>query len=343
VRFAFTDDQLLLRDSVREFLAKECPPQVVRTAWDADSSHTPELWRALAELGVVGLTIPERFGGLGMNELDLVLLLEESGRAALPEPLVETTAVAAPLLVDCADEAHAERWLPAISAGDALVTVAIDGPTLVVDAHVADAVIIARRDDVVVVERDALELVRQASVDGARRLFDLQWDRTRGVVLAEGERADALRDRALDRGAVAIAAQLVGLADQMLTLTVDYVKEREQFGVAVGSFQAVKHHLADALLSLEFARPAVYNAAYSLAHGLDTASRDASMAKCAASDAARLVARKSLQCHGAIGYTVEYDLHLWMKRVWALSSSWGDAAWHRRRVGTSVLGPLQAD
>jgi alkylation response protein AidB-like acyl-CoA dehydrogenase len=233
--------------------------------------------------------------------------------------------------------------LPAIAAGDAVVTVALDEPNHVVDADVADAVIFVARDRVVIVERSGVQAVRQASIDLTRRLFDTRWDRASETVLAEGDTAAALRARAFDRGALAAAAQLVGLADHMLAVTVDYVKEREQFGAAVGSFQAVKHHLADALLSLEFARPVVYNASYSLAHELDTSSRDTSMAKCAASDAAALVARKALQCHGAIAYTVEYDLHLWMKRVWALSRAWGDATWHRRRVGESVLGPVPAD
>jgi alkylation response protein AidB-like acyl-CoA dehydrogenase len=129
----------------------------------------------------------------------------------------------------------------------------------------------------------------------------------------------------------------------MLDMTVDYVKQREQFGVPIGTFQAIKHQLADAALALEFARPPVYAAAYALAHRDgdtdDHVSRDVSMAKCLASTAALDVARVALQCHGAIGYTVEYDLHLWMKRAWALASAWGDAAWHRNRVGLAVLGP----
>ncbi len=145
--------------------------------------------------------------------------------------------------------------------------------------------------------------------------------------------------RALDRGALATAAQLLGLGQQLLDLTVAYVKERHQFGVPIGSFQAVKHHLADALLQLEFARPVIYGAAWSLATDQPDASRAASHAKAAAGDAARLVGRQALQCHGAIGYTVEYDLHLYLKRVWALSESFGSASAHRRRVADWLLGP----
>src|SRR5690606_16408473 len=122
----------------------------------------------------------------------------------------------------------------------------------------------------------------------------------------------------------------------MLDMTVAHVREREQFGVPVGSFQAVKHHLADALRELAFARPAVHRAAHSMATGASTVTRDVSMAKAMASDAARFVGRQALQCHGAIGYTVEHDLHLYLKRTWALSSTWGDAAWHRDRVARAL-------
>jgi alkylation response protein AidB-like acyl-CoA dehydrogenase len=143
-------------------------------------------------------------------------------------------------------------------------------------------------------------------------------------------------DRAFERAALGTAAQLIGLGRRMLELTVAYVTERHQFGVPIGSFQAVKHHLADARLALEFAAPAVWRAAWSLAEVEATAQRDVSMAKAMAAEAAHLVGRKALQCHGGIGYTVEYDLHLYLKRTWALEQLWGNSAWHRRRVATAI-------
>jgi alkylation response protein AidB-like acyl-CoA dehydrogenase len=142
--------------------------------------------------------------------------------------------------------------------------------------------------------------------------------------------------RAFDHGALGTAAQLVGVGRRLLDLTVDYVGERKQFGVPIGSQQAVKHHLADAAMKLRFAAPAVYAASWALATGSPTASRDVSTAKALASDAARFTARQALQCHGAIGYTVEYDLHLYLKRAEALARTWGDAAWHRRRVAAAL-------
>jgi alkylation response protein AidB-like acyl-CoA dehydrogenase len=292
-------------------------------------------------MGVVGLTTPSSAGGLGLGPLDLVLLLEESGKVALPEPLVETTAVAAPLLAEL-DDGRAEAVLRQIATGDAIVTTAFDD-ALVLDADVCDALLACRADRIELIDADKLHVERQASVDGARHLFAVRWNDRDAEVLAEGDRAGRLTARAFDRGALAASAQLVGLADHLLSVTVEYVQQREQFGAPIGSFQAIKHHLADALLALEFARPTVYNAAYSVAHDLDTATRDVSMAKATASDAARAVARRALQCHGAIAYTVEYDLHMWMKRVWALAGCWGDAPWHRRRVAERVLGPDPAD
>ena len=176
---------------------------------------------------------------------------------------------------------------------------------------------------------DKLRLTPQQSVDGARRLFSVDFDAADAELVVSGEAGWLAANKAFDRGATAAAAVLIGLAEQMIAMTVEYVVARRQFGVPIGSFQAVKHHLADAELKVSFARPTVWNAAYSLAHRLPEIERDVSMAKCFASDAAELVARKALQCHGAIGYTTEHDLHFWLKRTWALSAAWGDAAWHR--------------
>ncbi len=342
MRFAFTDDQLLFRDTVRDFLQKECQPEQVRYAWVNGTGRLPEVWAGLAEMGVVGLTVPEEHGGLGMHEVDLVLLLEETGRVALPEPLVETTAVAAPLLAEAAPADLAARWLPRIAAGDAVVAVGLVGTPFVLDADSADLVVVESDDRLLAVPGESVQLESQWSVDGSRRLFAVDWRQPDAVVLAEGEDGWRAVNRAFDRGALGTAAQLLGLADRMLEMTVEYVRSRHQFGVPIGSFQAVKHHLADALVHLEFARPVVYHAAYSVANGLDTAPRDVSMAKAYASSAALAVSRKALQCHGAIGYTVEHDLHLWMKRSWALARSWGDAAYHRNRVGLTILGPEPA-
>jgi Acyl-CoA dehydrogenase, C-terminal domain len=223
--------------------------------------------------------------------------LEETGRHAVPEPIVETAAFGVPLL------------------GDPGIVVAA-AHALVPWADTADVVITAAGR----FERDRVRLTPHASVDGARRLFAV-----------DGTPTPLAMEDAFVRGVLGFAAQQCGLADRMLELTVDYAKERRQFGAPIGSFQAVKHHLANSRLALEFARPLVYRAAATLdpVH--------VSMAKAKADEAALVTARAALQCHGAIGYTTEYDLHLYMKRAWALARDWGDARFHRNRVGAAIL------
>jgi alkylation response protein AidB-like acyl-CoA dehydrogenase len=335
VQFAFTDEQLAFRDAVRDFLAGECPPERVRAAWDSEAPAWPaDLWSKLADLGVVGLTAPEAHGGLGLDELDLVLVLEETGRAALPAPIVETTAVGIPLLRDVGDE----RWLAPASAGAVVLTVGLDDQPLVTYAVEADVLLLTRGDEVHALTHDRVHTITPVrSVDGARPLARVEWEPGPDTRLAGGEAGRRAIAAAFDRGALAAAAQLVGVAAHLIDVTVAYAKERQQFGVPIGSFQAVKHHLANAYLKLDFARPVVYRAAYSLARNDARATLHVSMAKAYASDAAELAARVALQVHGAIGYAFEYDLHLWMKRAWALARAWGDAAFHRERVAAAVL------
>jgi alkylation response protein AidB-like acyl-CoA dehydrogenase len=188
------------------------------------------------------------------------------------------------------------------------------------------------------VPREAVRYEPETSVDGARRLFRVGWTPSPATRIASGDAARAAAARAFDRGALGVSAMLLGLARHLIDATVEYVKVRKQFGSAIGSFQAVKHHLADALVKLEFARPVVYRAAYSMSHRSTSCSLHVSMGKAYASEAAWTSSRAALQCHGAIGYSYEHDLHLWMKRVWALNAAWGDASWHRARVGNMVLG-----
>jgi alkylation response protein AidB-like acyl-CoA dehydrogenase len=306
VQFAFSDEQLALRDATRDLLTKECTPAHVRDAWTNETGRVPGLWEQLDEMGVVALLAPEEAAGLGLTFVDLVLLLEETGRHAVPEPIVETAAYGVPLLGRADLTVAASEWyVPWADSADVIFTAA------------------GRFD------RDDVTLVPRPSVDGARRLFEVQGTAAPidvGTVLA-----------AYDRGVCGIAAQQCGLADRMLELTADYVRERRQFGVPVGSFQAVKHHLANARIALEFARPLVYRAAASIATEDPDTTVHVSMAKAKADAAALQTARAALQCHGAIGYTTEYDLHLYLKRSWALARSWGDAAFHRGRVGRAIL------
>jgi alkylation response protein AidB-like acyl-CoA dehydrogenase len=239
--------------------------------------------------------------------------------------------IAGPLLAELGDPSG---WLAALVAGDVEATAHFEESTLVPFGQSADVLLLRRDDAVYLVGRDDVTSVPKDSVDGSRALADITFEPTAERRLI---RDPAEVDRALDRGALGTAAQLIGLGRRMLDLTVGYVKERRQFGVPIGSFQAVKHHLADARIALEFARPLVYRAAWSVAQADPDRAVHVSMAKATASDAATLTAGKALQCHGAMGYSYEYDLHLYMKRSWALAAAWGSASWHRGRVGRAIL------
>jgi len=336
MRFAFTDDQLGFRDSLRDVFANECPPTALRACWTSESGRVPGLWRKLGELGLLGITAPEVHGGLGLGAVDLVLPLEEAGRAALPEPLIEHAAVAIPVLEAYAPATVQAAWLPRAATGGATVTVALDGAPFVLAADTADLVLAWSGGELRAVEPSALALRRCRSVDGARRLFAIVAGGEKGELLCDGEDAQRAAREAFDRGALGAAAELLGLGAAVLDLTVSYVKVREQFGKAIGSFQAIKHHLANALTALEMARPLVYRAAASVAASGGESSLHVSIAKARASSVAHQVARVALQCHGAIGYSTEYDLHLWMKRIWALAAEWGDPAHHRARIAAAL-------
>jgi alkylation response protein AidB-like acyl-CoA dehydrogenase len=315
--FGFTTDQLALREGVREAL---------RPRDETKPPDPTEVWERLAGVGLLAALVPEADGGLGLDELDVLLCLEESGRAAVPVPLVETAVVAARLL---AGTEHASR----LAAGAWRVTAALDGSGLAPWAGAADAVLTGGPDGVVrllePVTGDLAETV--AAVDPQRPLARVPSGA--GTVVCDDAATAAAAVRA---GVLGTAAQLVGLADAALRTTVGYVAERRQFGVPVGSFQAVQHQLADAAVALELARPLVYAAGWSHARGEPSADRDVAAAKIRAGAAANRVARAALQCHGGIGYTREYPLHRWLLRIWALHAAWGPEGRHRALLAASL-------
>ena len=325
MQFSFTEDQRLFADTVSDLLADQCPPTRVRAAWEGTTDRS--LWSQLGEMGVLALMAPEAAGGMGMSELDLVLLLVETGRCAMPEPVVDTAAVAVPMLAAVEHPA-----LASVAGGEVAVAVGFaDDPLVRVDA---EQLLLQRGDAWHMVPVDDVSATPEQSVDGARRLATIQWEPGPDTLVTDSPAASGA---AFDRAVLGISAQLLGLADHLLAVTVEYVQEREQFGRPIGSYQALKHKLTDVLMALDFARPMVARAAYSLANGDPSASTHVSMAKAYAAQAGLTAASHALQCHGAIAYTVEYDLHMWMKRVWALAAQWGNTAWHRRRVGAAIL------
>jgi len=333
MNFNFTEDQLLFQQSVREFLAGEVTPESIRASWDSDTGRSDALWGQLTDMGLVGLTVPEEFGGLGMHATDFVLLAQECGYAALPEPLVHTALVAVPLLQDIGGELAAE-WLPRIAAGEARVVVGLEQNLLVEDAHIADLLLLQRGADLFAVTPAQAQLRANESVDPSRRLFAVDFDEGKAARI---DGAAALIEASLNRGALACAAQCLGLAQRMIDLTVAYSGDRQQFGQPIGAFQAVKHLMANVAVRLEYARTPVYRAADSLARGCPDAALHVSHAKLAACEAANLAAKNSIQVHGAMGYTWEVDLHIFMKKAWALANSWGDGGFHKSRVAAHIF------
>jgi alkylation response protein AidB-like acyl-CoA dehydrogenase len=338
MRFVFGGDQQALQRSVRDFLAGECPPERIRALWESESGRSAELWAELAQLGIPGLLVPEARGGMGRGEVDAVLLHEEIGRAALAEPLV-STAVAAPLLAELEDAEFAGAWLERIAAGHAIVAVGHAASPLVADAHVAQLLLLPHGDEIHAVDPAGAEIAAQPATDTAQRLFRIAWKPRESTRLAEGARGRALQDAALDRGALACAAQLVGVGERLLQMASAYAVQRHQFGKPIGSFQAVKHQLASVEVAIEYARPMVHRAAWSVEQAVSRRALHVSMAKVAAAEAAAAAARAALQVHGAIGYTWEHDLHIWMRRAWSLGNAWGTSAFHRDRVTDAVLAP----
>ena len=348
MRFAFEDEQLELADAVRDLLIREVPASRVREAWDSDDGRLHDVWAKLADMGVLGLMVPEAHGGFGLSEEELVLALTECGRVALPDPVLSSAMVVAPMLAEVIGQEHppegavelATTWLERLPGGATAVP-AFPAAKTVAFANSADVIIGYADGELHVVDPSSVRLSPERSVDGARKLSRVEWQTHPDTLLVDGYDARAMIRNAWNRAALGTAAQLLGLGETMLDMTVGYVSERKQFGVPVGSFQAVKHHLADARLQLSFAAPMVHRAAHSLANGDPDAHRHVSMAKAMASEAVMFVGEQALQCHGAIGYTTEYDLHLYLKRSWALASRFGDARWHRRRVAAALgLDPL---
>ncbi|MFD3515142.1 acyl-CoA dehydrogenase family protein [Streptomyces sp. NPDC058657] len=309
MRFLLTEEQREFARSLRSMLRAAGTPAVVR-AWES-GDHAPGLaqWTRLAQAGVLALAVPDEHGGLGVRPVELAVAFTELGRHAVPGPYVETAAVAVLL----AGGPLAQEWLPRIAAGEAVVTLSDGGYAL--DADAAEAAFALT---------PAAALAPPggepyASSDPARRLYR---PRAGEPFPVSAQRVASARDLAC----FLTAAQALGVGEALLEQTVAHARQRTQFGVPIGSFQAVKHRLADTLTGLEFARPLLYGAALSMAPG------DIAAAKVTAGEAAYAAARTALQLHGAIGYTQELDLSLWLRKARPLRDAWGTPAQCRSRA-----------
>jgi len=371
VNFAFSEEQEELRATARAFLAEHSKPEQVRAAMESELGHDPSVWKRIgAELGWTAVAIPEACGGLGLSWVEVVALQEVLGEALFCGPYLATVGLAASALQASGDGARQAEWLGRIAGEGASAALAsgagaavpggagarcrrdggdylLDGAVRhVVDGHCAELLVVAaegeRGPSLFAVPADArgLERVQLPTVDRTRRLAELRFGSVRMPAAArlgaEGGAAPAL-ERALALGAIALAAEQVGVAQRSLDLAVAYAKERVQFGRPIGSFQAIKHKCADMMVKLEAARSAVYWAGCVAA---DPEAKDlalaASAAKVAASDAAFFAAGNALQIFGGVGFTAEYDIQLYFKRARASAALLGDPAWHRERVARRI-------
>jgi alkylation response protein AidB-like acyl-CoA dehydrogenase len=364
--FHLTDGQHLLVSTAREFLRRHCPPEAVAESASSERGFSAELWKEISVLGWPGLLTPAEYGGSGGTMLDVALLVEEMGRACFPSPYVPSAVVAASLLVAAGSPAQRERLLPAMARGDRLCALALteesasiepqavrlegepgsrlSGRKLFVsDAHVADDLIVvtraaagvnlflldARRPGITVLPMEALAGDRPCEVS-----FDGVQVRPGDLVGEAGRGWEPLRE-ALQAGALARAAEMVGCAQRILELCVDHAKARKQFGRPLGSFQAVQHALADLLRDVETARCLLHSAAWRMQEGLPRAA-DVAMAKAYAGRASQAVARKAHQLLGAISFCDEHPLHLFHKRILASGLEFGDPAHHLETVARAM-------
>ena len=327
MRFTLTEEQRGFARSLDDLLTASGTPAVVR-CW-AQGDHDPglKLWTRLADLGVNGLLVAESADGLGATAVEAVVAFEALGRHAVPGPWVETAFMSV-LAAQLPDLDSRQELLEGVAVGSEVVTVAT--PPLTPWALDADAATRA-----LLVDGGGLHVAKVgasvSSVDPARRLFEVTSERRLVDVPAPA------LEEAHDTAALVCSAQLLGLGETLLARSVDYVKQRKQFGRPIGEYQALKHALADVRIALDFARPLVHGAAVERDAGART--RDVSAAKAYTSDAAYRAARTALQVHGAIGYTSEYDLGLWLLKVRALVGAWGSPGHHRARVLSSLVEP----
>ena len=366
------ETQQMLKNSAREFLDAECPDTLVREMEEDERGYTPELWGKLAEQGWLGLIFPENYGGVGLSFLDLSVLLEEMGRALLPGPFFSTVVLGGMAIMDAGSEEQKQEYLPRIAEGQIIVTLALTEPSARWDAagvqltatpsgggyllngtklfvpngHVSDYLVVAARtgagdEDVTlfVVPRDAGGLTQTVlKTIASDRQSEVVFENVQvpaSAVLGGVNAGWATIAKVLDWGAIGKCAEMSGGGQQVLDMTVEYVKQRTQFGRPIGSFQAIQHHCANMATDVEGSRYITYQAAWRLSEGLP-ARREVAMAKAWVSDAYRRVCALGHQSHGAIGFTKEHNMQLFSRRAKAAELAFGDSDYHLEAVATSI-------
>ena len=335
MNFDFTEDQQEIKRTARELLASRSPMAKVREASESET-YDDALWSELRELGWPGIAIGEEHGGQGLGTVELAMLLEELGYAVAASPLL-SSAMAALAIQEAGSDEQKARWLPALASGEATGAFgeARGGSApMVADADAAQVIVLVEDGAATLLAREDAEVEPFASIDGTRRFARVQAGSSAEALPGDGEAA-------LDRATVAISAELVGVCQRALDMTLEYVKERKQFGTPVGAYQAVSHRCAAMLLHTESARSAAYFAAWAADADPERLAEGASLAKAAASAGAKETTSSAIQAHGGIGFTWEADVHWLFKRAQVDALLFGGAGRHRRRLARLAARQLQ--
>ena len=373
--FSLSEAQELLKRTARDFLEKECPKQLVREMEEDETGYPAQLWHNMAELGWMALPFPEKYGGGGGSFADLVILLEEMGRACLPSPFIPTVVLGGLTILDMGSEEQKKKFLPHIAKGDMVCTLALLEPSdsydpadiscraiadedgylvngtklFVPDAHITDYLVVAARTRnssraeqgvtlfLVDTRSPGIDYTLLKTIAGDKQ-FEVNFDSVkvpRESVIGEVGWAWKGAERILERAAVAKCAEMVGGAQRVLEMTVSYAKERIQFGRPIGSFQAIQHYCANMATDVDASRFNTYKAAWMIDEGLPC-SKEVAIAKAWCSEAYRRVIALSHQIHGAIGWTKDLDLELYTRRAKAAEIAFGDADFHREVIAREL-------
>ena len=370
MNFDFSDEQKQLRDEARKFLAEKCPPKTVRTVLEGKQPYDRELWKGLADMGFLGVAIPEAYGGAAAGHLELCVLAEEMGRALAPVPFSSTVYLAAEALLLAGSDAQRQKWLPLVASGEAIGTLALfegkgnpspEGIKLsaaggglngvkkpVPDGAIADFAIVAARTGssgretdislfLVDMKAEGVEAKSLINVDPSRGQAELAFRNCKAEPLGRANEGWSIVSQLLDRAAVLMAFEQVGGADRALEMGRDYALDRIAFGRPIGSFQAVKHMLADMYVSATLARSNCYYGAWALSTNASELPEAAAAARISATQAFQHCAKNNIQVHGGMGFTWEFDCHLYYRRSNATAlalgslSYWEDALIDRMR------------
>jgi len=360
MNFDFSDEQKQLRDEARKFLGEKCPPKAVRAVLDGKAPYDRELWQGLAEMGFLGVAIPESYGGAGAGHLELCVIAEEMGRALAPVPFSSTVYLAAEALLIAGSEAQKQKWLPRIAKGEAIGTLALfegkgnpspqairlaaSGNALtgvkvpVADGAIADFAIVAARtastgrdSDIslylVEFKGNGVEAKALSNIDPTRGQAEITFDNAKGEPLGISGEGWSILTQVLDRAAVLMAFEQVGGADRALEMGRDYALDRIAFGRPIGSFQAVKHMLADMYVSATLARSNSYYGAWALSTNSSELPEAAASARISATQAFQHCAKNNIQVHGGMGFTWEFDCHMFYRRANATALGLGSLSY----------------